>query len=164
MNWTENDLKILKAKGYKVDDNKIPEEDKVKIKIVKRSVEKDTIHAILDMFKLTNQIEDFVTELQFSEGRRFRFDWAIPSLSIGIEFEGIVSEKSRHTTITGYSKDCQKYNLAQKKGWKILRYTVLNYLDFEADMKELICIFEEQNRTMRQHDTASNNHNKTNLL
>lgn len=27
-----------------------------------------------------------------------------------------------------------------------------------------ICIFEEQNRIMRQHDAVSNNHNKTNLL
>lgn len=138
MNWTENDLKNLKVKGFKIDDKKTPEENKPKIVIVKRSIEKDTIHAILDMLKLTNQIEDFVTELQFSEGRRFRFDYAIPSLRIAIEFEGIMSEKSRHTTKTGFSKDCEKYNLAQIDGWLVLRYTVLTYLNLERDLLKLI--------------------------
>ena len=164
MSWSENDLKNLKLKGLKVDDNKINETKKPKIVIVKRSVEKDTIHAILDMLKLTNQIDDYVLELKFDELRKFRFDYAIPSLKIAIEFEGIMSAKSRHTTVTGYTNDCKKYNFAQKKGWKVMRYTALNYLDLEADMKELICIFEEQNRTLRQQNAVSNNHNKSNLL
>lgn len=138
MSWSENDLKNLKLKGLKVDDNKINETKKPKIVIVKRSVEKDTIHAILDMLKLTNQIEDYVTEHQFDEVRKFRFDWAIPSLMIAIEFEGIMSEKSRHTTKTGYSKDTEKYNLAAISGWIVLRYTVLTYGNLERDLLKLI--------------------------
>ena len=137
MSWSENDLKNLKLKGLKVDD-KINETKKPKIVIVKRSVEKDTIHAILDMLKLTNQIEDYVLELQFDEVRKFRFDWAIPSLMIAIEFEGIMSEKSRHTTKTGYSKDTEKYNLAAISGWIVLRYTVLTYGNLERDLLKLI--------------------------
>lgn len=137
MSWSENDLKNLKLKGLKVDD-KINETKKPKIVIVKRSVEKDTIHAILDMLKLTNQIEDYVTEHQFDEVRKFRFDWAIPSLMIAIEFEGIMSEKSRHTTKTGYSKDTEKYNLAAISGWIVLRYTVLTYGNLERDLLKLI--------------------------
>ena len=168
MTWTESELQKLRDKGFKVDDPKadigITDSTKPKIKIVKRSIEKDTIHTILDMLKMTNQIDDFVTELQFDEVRKFRFDWAIPSLMVAIEFEGIMSEKSRHTTKTGFTNDCEKYNLSQIKGWKVLRYTVLNYLDLSRDLEKIICIFEEQNRTMRQHDTVSNNHNKTNLL
>lgn len=138
MSWSENDLKNLKLKGLKVDDNKINETKKPKIVIVKRSVEKDTIHAILDMLKLTNKIEDYVLELQFDEVRKFRFDWAIPSLMIAIEFEGIMSEKSRHTTKTGYSKDTEKYNLAAISGWIVLRYTVLTYGNLERDLLKLI--------------------------
>lgn len=138
MSWSENDLKNLKLKGLKVDDNKINETKKPKIVIVKRSVEKDTIHAILDMLKLTNQIEDYVTEHQFDHKRKYRFDWAIPSLMIAIEFEGIMSEKSRHTTKTGYSKDTEKYNLAAISGWIVLRYTVLTYGNLERDLLKLI--------------------------
>ena len=138
MSWSENDLKNLKLKGLKVDDNKINETKKPKIVIIKRSVEKDTIHAILDMLKLTNQIEDYVLELQFDEVRKFRFDWAIPSVMIAIEFEGIMSEKSRHTTKTGYSKDTEKYNLAAISGWIVLRYTVLTYGNLERDLLKLI--------------------------
>ncbi|WP_310560377.1 hypothetical protein [Flavobacterium sp.] len=138
MNWTENDLKNLKGKGFKVDDRKIPEENKPKIVIVKRSIEKDTIHAILDMFKLTNQIKDFETELQFSDGRRFRFDWAIPSLRIAIEYEGVFSKKSRHTTVNGFSEDCVKYNLAVCSGWRVLRYTAKNYLNLETDLIKML--------------------------
>ena len=138
MSWSENDLKNLKLKGLKVDDNKINETKKPKIVIVKRSLEKDTIHAILDMLKLTNQIEDYVTEHQFDHKRKYRFDWAIPSLMIAIEFEGIMSEKSRHTTKTGYSKDTEKYNLAAISGWIVLRYTVLTYGNLERDLLKLI--------------------------
>ena len=138
MSWSENDLKNLKLKGLKVDDNKINETKKPKIVIVKRSIEKDTIHAILDMLKLTNQIEDYVTEHQFDHKRKYRFDWAIPSLMIAIEFEGIMSEKSRHTTKTGYSKDTEKYNLAAISGWIVLRYTVLTYGNLERDLLKLI--------------------------
>jgi hypothetical protein len=138
MSWTEKDLNNLKVKGFKVDDKKTPEENKPKIVIVKRSIEKDTIHAILDRFKLTNQIEDYVLELKFGEARRFRFDYAIPSLKIAIEYEGIFSKKSRHTTVNGFSEDCIKYNLAVGLGWRVLRYTAKNYLNLETDLIKML--------------------------
>lgn len=138
MTWTENDLKNLKAKGFKVDDKKAAEDNKPKIVIVKRSIEKDTIHAILDMFKLTNQIEDYVLELQFDESRRFRFDYAIPSKMIAIEYEGIYAAKSRHTTVSGFSTDCVKYNNAVCSGWRVLRYTAKNYLNLETDLIKML--------------------------
>lgn len=140
MNWTENDLKNLKAKGLKVDDKQPSDTNVVqlKIKIVKRSIEKDTIHAILDMLKLTNQIEDYVLELRFDKVREFRFDYAIPRLMIAIEYEGVFSKKSRHTTVNGFSEDCVKYNLATCSGWRILRYTAKNYLNLETDLKKMI--------------------------
>lgn len=71
--------------------------------------------------------DEYCREHRFSKDRAFRFDWAIPALRIGIEYEGLMSEKSGHTTVTGYSKDVEKYNLAQQEGWTVMRYTILNY-------------------------------------
>lgn len=80
----------------------------------------------------------YVKELKFSEKRRFRFDFAIPYYKIAIEYDGIVSSKSRHTSITGFSRDCEKTNLATIEGWKTLRYTALNYGNLEQDLKNLL--------------------------
>ena len=73
-------------------------------------------------------------EYQFAKPRKFRFDWCFEKERIAFEFNGIMSEKSRHTTITGYSKDMEKINLAQSLGWKVYQYTVLNYLDLRVDL------------------------------
>lgn len=80
----------------------------------------------------------FVQELVFFKGRRFRFDFAIPDYKIGLEYEGINSFKSRHTSITGYTRDTEKYNLAVCNGWRVLRYTALNYTDMRRDVLKLI--------------------------
>lgn len=81
---------------------------------------------------------EFVTEYRFHKKRRFRFDFAIPNLKIGIEYEGLMSEKSGHTTVTGYTKDTEKYNLAQSEGWTVLRYTILNYTNLTDELKQLL--------------------------
>jgi very-short-patch-repair endonuclease len=66
-------------------------------------------------------------EHQFSDKRKFTFDFAIMDLKVAIEYEGLNSNKSGHTTIVGYTKDTVKYNLAQSEGWTVLRFTVMNY-------------------------------------
>ncbi len=66
-------------------------------------------------------------EFFFAKPRRWKFDFAVPDNKIGIEYEGINSKKSRHTTLTGYTGDTDKYNAAQALGYKILRFTALNY-------------------------------------
>jgi very-short-patch-repair endonuclease len=66
-------------------------------------------------------------EHRFHPERKWRFDFALPSLKIGIEYEGLNSDKSRHTTMKGYTGDAEKYNAAQAAGWRIVRVTVLNY-------------------------------------
>ncbi len=80
---------------------------------------------------------NIVKEYKFLPNRRFRFDFADPDLKIAFEFEGIISAKSRHTTITGYTNDCKKYNLAALHGWRILRYTALNMGDVIDDINNL---------------------------
>jgi len=68
-----------------------------------------------------------VREHQFSDTRLFRFDFAVPEKKIGIEYEGLMSEKSGHTTLNGYTKDTEKYNLAATEGWQVIRFTIKNY-------------------------------------
>jgi hypothetical protein len=61
-------------------------------------------------------------EYLFCEGRLWRFDYAIPSLKIAIEYEGNTFGESRHTKGVGYASDTCKYNAATLLGWKVLRY------------------------------------------
>jgi hypothetical protein len=102
---------------------------------------------IIDKFCLFLRGENIAFEVEYrfdtekavkSDRRRFKFDIAIPSLMIAIEFEGINSKKSRHTTLTGYTNDCEKYNLAVKLGWRVLRYTMMNDSNFKKDIMSLI--------------------------
>ena len=67
------------------------------------------------------------TEYRFFEPRKWRFDWAYPQRMIAVEYEGIFSKKSRHTTITGFTGDTDKYSKAAVMGWKVVRVTALNY-------------------------------------
>lgn len=77
-------------------------------------------------------------EHKFSDERKFKFDFAIPKMKIAIEYEGLMSEKSGHTSPTGYTSNCEKYNLATCLGWRMLRYTALNYKDLENDLRKLL--------------------------
>jgi len=70
--------------------------------------------------------QDYFKEFCFSDNRKFRFDFYIPELKLGIEYDGLFSKKSRHTTPAGFSKDCEKMNLATILGFKTLRYTSIN--------------------------------------
>lgn len=77
-------------------------------------------------------------ELKFLPDRKFRFDYACQEHKIAVEYEGIAGgKKSRHTTITGYTKDTEKYNLAANSGWRVLRYTVINFKDLRKDLEKV---------------------------
>lgn len=62
-------------------------------------------------------------EYRFHPTRKWRFDFAWPELMLAVEIEGHGGAKSRHTTFTGYTKDCEKYNEAVILGWRVLRFT-----------------------------------------
>ncbi|ACU61310.1 PDDEXK family nuclease [Chitinophaga pinensis] len=66
-------------------------------------------------------------EWRFHPVRKWRFDFALPDKKIGIEYDGLVSAKSRHTTLEGFTGDTDKLNAAQALGWRVLRFTVKNY-------------------------------------
>lgn len=78
-----------------------------------------------------------VAEHKGIPGRKFRFDWAVPDIKLAVEYEGTFSSKSRHLTVGGYAGDCLKYNLCQLEGWKVLRYTALNYKDLSEHLERL---------------------------
>lgn len=141
MKWTQKDIENTKL------NNNLHEFHKKENVLLKKltvngkiSVEKESIRTLLWVFKREGLIPEFVEELQFHNERKFRFDWAIPSLKIAIEYEGLFSEKSGHTTVSGYTKDCIKYNLCQIEGWKVLRYTAKNYNDLGSDLRKLLKI------------------------
>lgn len=90
-----------------------------------------------------------IAEYKFLTDRKFRADWLINE-KILIEYEGVdpkagywtikngkriyVIPTNGHTSITGYTKDCEKYNLAQIHGFIVLRYTALNFNNVFNDL------------------------------
>lgn len=81
---------------------------------------------------------DVVAEYKFCPTRRFRADFYIPSLEVLIEYEGIMSAKARHTSVKGYTIDCEKYNIASIMGFRLLRYTALNIGDVLRDLELIL--------------------------
>jgi hypothetical protein len=62
-------------------------------------------------------------EWRFCASRKWRFDLAFPVTKLGIEIEGGVFVKGRHTRGVGYENDCLKYSRAALLGWRLLRAT-----------------------------------------
>lgn len=84
---------------------------------------------------------ELAREYQFHPVRKFRFDYAIINLKIAIEYEGgIYMTKSGHNTAAHYTKDTEKYNLATVEGWKVLRFTAMNYRNVLSTIEDVIKI------------------------
>jgi hypothetical protein len=136
MAWTERDLAKLKEKGkirgwknHFVKSGATEQEAKEEVPDAKGLAEIKRVLAEAGI--------PFVTELYFAKPRMFRFDVAIESLMVAVEYEGIFNGKSRHTTVMGYTRDATKYNIAAVKGWRVLRYTATNYKQFDQDLQDL---------------------------
>lgn len=154
MNWTKKDIEKLQQSKLSdlskkqvmrcITSQKEKENATISKKAAKTekiSVEKETIKRVLWVLHREGKIPEYVEELQFHPKRKWRFDWAIPSLMLAIEYEGVFNAKkgkSRHTTVMGYTGDCDKYNAAVKLGWRVLRYTAKNYQDLHNDLLLLI--------------------------
>lgn len=101
----------------------------------KRSAEKEWLSWNLLFFCNENCLT-LKEEYRFDRGgRKWRSDYCIESLKVLIEYEGLISDVSRHTTIKGYSADTDKYREAAKQGWIVLRYTALNYRNVLNDIR-----------------------------
>lgn len=62
-------------------------------------------------------------EFMFHESRKWRIDFFIPEHKIGIEVEGAVWTRGRHTRGSGFVKDIEKYNEITAYGIRLLRTT-----------------------------------------
>lgn len=99
-----------------------------------KSREKNTIaHCLIEWTQV--RCLKLYGEYYFHPERKWRFDWCIPELKIAVEYNGIMSEKSRHTTIGGYSGDMNKINAAQALGWRVIQLTPLNFSDLKNQLE-----------------------------
>lgn len=130
--WTEKDLQRLATKGVNV-------KGVAPVKAKKKNKAKPAAPQLLEMKQwLTVLGIPFESEHRFDDNRRFKFDIALKEHKIAFEYEGIVGKFSRHTNVKGYTTDTEKYNLAQSQGWRVFRYTALNYKNFLSDLKTLL--------------------------
>lgn len=103
----------------------------------KRSKEKDFIGWNLLYWANKNMVT-LEEEFKFHPERKWRFDWAIESMKLAIEYNGIMSDKSRHTTVSGYTGDMNKINSAQAMGWRIIQLTPLNYKELFTELNKYL--------------------------
>ena len=84
----------------------------------------------------------FQREFKFHPRRKWRADYYLETVSssdmetvcerILVEIEGGAFVRGRHTRGKGYENDCEKYNAAQQRGYKVLRFTTGQVLRGEA--------------------------------
>lgn len=82
--------------------------------------------ALEDLFALhvrAAKLPDPTPEHRFAPPRKFRFDFCWPDRLIAVEIDGGTWTKSRHTTGSGFERDCEKTNLAALAGWRVFRFT-----------------------------------------
>jgi len=66
----------------------------------------------------------FKRQFQFHEKRKWRFDFSWPDIMLALEYDGITGcYRSRHTTVKGFTNDCEKLNEAAILGWMVIRVT-----------------------------------------
>ena len=66
----------------------------------------------------------FVEEYRFHPTRRWKIDWAAPTLRLGLEYEGGVFHAAGGHRATGkFLRDLEKYSVAAAMGWRIIRCT-----------------------------------------
>lgn len=143
-NWTTSDILRLEKEG-KIRGHNLVIKQNNPAKIGGRIVttfrasghkEKDSIlFNLLEVLNCRGLILE--EEYRFCE-RKWRFDWANEKFKIAIEYEGLNSKKSGHTTLKGYSKDTEKYNRAIAEGWTLFRYTALNYQNCKQDLENYL--------------------------
>lgn len=65
---------------------------------------------------------ELTPEFKFHKTRKWRFDYCHERTRVAIELDGgIFGGKSRHTTCTGFQKDCDKTNAAAEDGYFVFR-------------------------------------------
>jgi very-short-patch-repair endonuclease len=63
------------------------------------------------------------TEHMFHPTRKWRIDYAFPSVLLAVECEGGIWKQGRHNRAPGFIADMEKYNALALEGWHLLRFT-----------------------------------------
>lgn len=66
---------------------------------------------------------DTQREYQFHPTRRWRFDFAWPSIKLAVEIQG----RGRHQTVGGVRSDCEKNNAAITDGWAVMAFPATDH-------------------------------------
>jgi very-short-patch-repair endonuclease len=61
-------------------------------------------------------------EHRFDAVRKWRIDYAWPSVKLAVELEGGAYTQGRHTRGSGFTGDMEKYNALSEQGWTLLRF------------------------------------------
>lgn len=62
-------------------------------------------------------------EYRFADPRRWRFDFAWPTVKVACEVDGATWSGGRHARGSGIEADAEKYSAAAVLGWRVLRVT-----------------------------------------
>ena len=141
MNFTINDIK--KSKVWELNQH-LEDKPVKKSKIVKARndcPEVEWIHWNLKYWCIEKGIR-FEKEFKFAKGRRYRADFALPEYFILLEYQGLNSAKSGHSTLKGYTSDTERMKVANDLGYRMIYYTVLNYMNVIQDLERIIKIKE----------------------
>jgi hypothetical protein len=79
---------------------------------------------------------EFIREFKFFSHRKWRLDFYLIEYSYGVEIEGAIWSRGRHTRGQGFRNDTEKYNHATVLGIKMLRFTTESVL--KGDAKKFI--------------------------
>lgn len=85
-----------------------------------------TLEAQLDIARIP-----YDREYRFHPERRWRFDFAWPSMKMAVEIEG-GSFTGGHKRGKAYESDCDKHNEATRLGWQVYRFTPAQVDDARA--------------------------------
>lgn len=77
-------------------------------------------------------------EYRFHPERRWRFDFAFPAHRVAVECEGGTWVQGRHTRGLGFRNDCEKYNAATARGWRVYRCTAGMLQDDPGGFVEIV--------------------------
>ena len=99
----------------------------------------DLEHAFLTRWRqLAPDAPTPVFGYRFAPPRRFHVDWSWPERKVGIECQGGVWTRGRHTRGAGYEQDCVKLNLLQSLGWRVFYVTASMLRDDPASIMTMV--------------------------
>lgn len=110
-------------------------------KALKKAKRNSLQDAFINTWKLCGGDEAFWTpEYKFHPLRKWRFDFANPTLKFAVECNGGQWVKSGHSSGKGLQRDAEKLNTAQAAGWRVyvLTTSMLSKRDAIGNVRKIM--------------------------